>query len=203
VLNGLIRIEAIVNEVSIYNIYLPNFQKVAMFVCLIFINLSVLLAFMQNSELAKLDQLDLQILSKLVEDGKMPYTDIAKQLFVSSGTIHVRMKKMEELGIVKGSCLKIDYHKLGYDVMAYLGIFLDNNSLYEEVTEQLRNIPEVVTADYTTGTYGLLCKIVCKDTNHLRLVLQDKIQKIKGIQRTETFISLDERINRPLNFLEG
>lgn len=158
---------------------------------------------MQNSELPRLDQLDRQILAKLVEDAKMPYTDIAKQLFVSSGTIHVRMKKMEELGIVQGSSLTLDYHKLGYDVTAFLGIFLDKSSLYADVAEQLREIPEIVTANYTTGAYNILCKIVCKDTNHLRHVLQDKIQKIPGIQRTETFISLEERISRPVNFLEA
>lgn len=156
---------------------------------------------MQNSELLRLDQLDHQILAKLVEDGKTPYTDIAKQLFVSSGTIHVRMKKMEELGIVKGSSLTLDYHKLGYDVTAFLGVFLEKSSLYEEVTAHLQDIPEIVSVNYTTGAYGMLCKIVCKDTNHLRLVLQDKIQKVPGIQRTETFISLEERINRSVNFL--
>lgn len=158
---------------------------------------------MQNSELPRLDQLDHQILALLVEDGKMPYTDIAKQLFVSSGTIHVRMKKMEELGIVKGSSLTLDYHKLGYNVTAFLGVYLEKSSLYDEVTAQLRNVPELVSANFTTGPFGILCKIVCKDTNHLRLVLQDKIQKISGIQRTETFISLEERICRPVNFLEG
>ncbi|HAD12635.1 MAG TPA: transcriptional regulator AsnC [Saprospirales bacterium] len=158
---------------------------------------------MQNSELAKLDDLDRQILAKLVEDGKMAYTDIAKQLFVSSGTIHVRMKKMEDLGIVKGSSLNLDYHKLGYDVTAFIGIYLDKSSAYEVVTSYLRTIPELVSANYTTGTYGLLCKIVCKDTNHLRQVLQDKIQKIEGVQRTETFLSLEEPINRTVNFWEG
>lgn len=158
---------------------------------------------MQNLELPRLDQLDRQILSKLVEDGKMPYTDIAKQLFVSSGTIHVRMKKMEELGIVKGSSLTLDYHKLGYDVTAFLGIYLNNASLYEEVALQIQAIPEIVNAHYTTGAYSLLCKIVCKDTHHLRHVLQDKIQKIQGVQRTETFLSLEERIDRSVNFLES
>lgn len=151
----------------------------------------------------EIDHLDKQILAKLVEDGKMPYTDIAKILFVSSGTIHVRMKKMEQMGIVRGSSVLLDYHKLGYDVTAFLGIYLDKSSLYDEVVEQIKNIPEVVEANYTTGTYSILAKIVCKDTNHLRLVLHDKIQKIEGIQRTETFISLEESINRPVNFLEA
>ena len=150
------------------------------------------------TENPEIDQLDRQILAKLIEDGKMPYTDIAKMLFVSSGTIHVRMKKMEQMGIVLGSSLTVDYHKLGYDVTAFLGIYLDKSSLYDEVSEQLKQIPEIVEANYTTGLYSIFARIVCKDTNHLRLVLHDKIQKIPGIQRTETFISLQESIDRPI-----
>ena len=150
----------------------------------------------------EIDQLDKQILAKLVEDGKMPYTDIAKQLFVSGGTIHVRMKKLEQLGIVKGASLTVDYQKLGFDITAFLGIHLDKSSLYDEVAEQLKQIPEIVEANYTTGLYSIFTKIVCKDTNHLRQVLHDKIQKIPGIQRTETFISLEQSISRPVQFLE-
>jgi Lrp/AsnC family transcriptional regulator for asnA, asnC and gidA len=153
-------------------------------------------------DLPNIDHLDRQILSKLVEDGKMPYTDIAKQLFVSSGTIHVRMKKMEQMGIVKGSSLLIDYSKLGYDITAFLGIYLDKSSLYDDVADALGAIPEIVEANYTTGLYSVFVKIICKDTNHLRQVLHDKIQKISGVQRTETFISLEQRINRPINLVE-
>jgi Lrp/AsnC family transcriptional regulator, regulator for asnA, asnC and gidA len=155
------------------------------------------------SESLDIDQLDRQILAKLVEDGKTPYTEIARQLYVSSGTIHVRMRKMEDMGLVIGSSLNLNYHKLGYDVTAFLGIYLDKSSLYDEVVEQLRHIPEIVEANYTTGAYSILTKLVCKDTNHLRQVLHDKIQKITGIQRTETFISLEESISRPVNFLEA
>ena len=155
------------------------------------------------TENPEIDQLDKQILAKLIEDGKLPYTDIAKQLFVSSGTIHVRMKKMEQMGIVRGSSLIVDYHKLGFDVTAFLGIYLDKSSLYDEVAEQLKQIPEVVEANYTTGLYSIFARIVCKDTNHLRLILHDKIQKISGIQRTETFISLEQSISRPVHFLDS
>lgn len=150
-----------------------------------------------------IDQLDKQILAKLLEDGKAPYTDIAKQLYVSSGTIHVRMKKMEQLGIVLGSSLTIDYHKLGYVVTAFLGIYLDKSSMYDDVAEQLKQIPEVVEASYTTGLYSMFARIVCKDTHHLRVVLHDKIEKIAGIQRVESFIALEQSISRPLNFLEA
>jgi Lrp/AsnC family transcriptional regulator, regulator for asnA, asnC and gidA len=153
------------------------------------------------TENPEIDQLDKKILAKLMEDGKTPYTDIAKELYVSSGTIHVRMKKLEQMGIVKGASLTVDYHKLGYDITAFLGIYLDKSSLYDEVSNQLAEIPEIVDAHYTTGLYSIFAKIICKDTIHLRLVLHDKIQKIQGIQRTETFISLEQSINRSINFL--
>ncbi len=149
----------------------------------------------KNSEI---DNTDLKILSLLMENAGLPYTEIGKRVFVSGGTVHVRMKKMEQMGIVKGSQLLIDPAKLGWDISAFLGVYLDKSSLYEEVAADLEKIPEVVNIHYTTGIYSIFAKIVCRDTGHLREVLHDKIQKVKGIQRTETFISLDERINRSI-----
>ncbi|MFM7154305.1 MAG: Lrp/AsnC ligand binding domain-containing protein [Bacteroidota bacterium] len=154
---------------------------------------------MENPEI---DQLDRQILSRLLEDGKTPYTDLAKQLFVSSGTIHVRMRKLENTGIVLGSTLIVDYYKLGYTITAFLGIYLDKSSLYGEVAQRLKEVKEVVEANYITGSYSILAKIICRDTNHLHEILRNKIQPIPGIQRTETFISLEETIGRRVEFLE-
>jgi len=145
-----------------------------------------------------IDSTDLRILSLLIENAALPYTEIGKRVFVSGGTVHVRMKKMEQLGIVKGSQLLIDPTKLGWDISAFLGVYLDKSSLYEQVASELERIPEVVNIHYTTGIYSIFVKIVCRDTGHLREILHDKIQKVNGIQRTETFISLEERINRSI-----
>jgi len=146
----------------------------------------------------KIDDLDYKILRILMRDAKIPYTDIAKKLFVSSGTVHVRMRKLESMGIVTGSQIIIEHGKLGYDVVAFLGIYLEKSSLYNQVINELQKIPEIVGAHYTTGVYSIFAKIICQDTNHLREVLSRDIQKIQGIQRTETFISLHESINRPV-----
>ena len=149
-----------------------------------------------------LDELDHQILDILMKNAKVPYTEIAKQLFVSGGTIHVRMKKMEEAGVVTGYHLSVDHTKLGYDIAAFLGIYLDKSSLYAQVADGLNKIPEVVGAHYTKGLYNIFAKIICRDTDHLRTVLHDKIQNIQGIQRTETFISLQESINRSVPMMD-
>jgi Lrp/AsnC family transcriptional regulator for asnA, asnC and gidA len=148
----------------------------------------------------EIDNVDLKILALLTEDAKMPYTEVAKKVFVSGGTVHVRMRKMEEMGIVKGTTLKMDYSKMGYDITAFLGIYLEKSSLYDQVIKRLYLIPEVVKIHYTTGNYNIFIKLHCKDTDHLKDVLHDKIQQIEGIERTETIISLEESLNRHIQF---
>ena len=146
-----------------------------------------------------IDEIDKQILSILMKNAKTSYQEIGKQLFVSPGTVHVRLKKLQKSGLIKGSQINVDYGLLGYDISAFLGIYLEKSSLYEQVEAELIKIPEVVGAHYTTGVYSIFAKVVCKDTDHLRTILSEKIQLIPGIQRTETFISLYESINRPLS----
>ena len=155
----------------------------------------------QNSEIEKIDATDLKILSLLIENANMPYTEIGKRVFVSGGTVHVRMDKLEKMGVVKGAQLIVNPAKLGWDISAFLGVYLDKSSLYDDVAADLELIPEVVSIHYTTGIYSIFAKIICRDTEHLRQVLHDKIQKVAGIQRTETFISLEERINRSIPLL--
>ena len=143
-----------------------------------------------------LDKLDYQIIHEMMQSSEISYADLGKKLFVSGGTIHVRIKKLQELGIVKGSKLNVDIKSLGYDVIAFIGIYLEKSSMYDTVAKELKNIPEIVRLNYTTGNYSKFAEIVCKDINQLRFVLHDELQKIKGIERTETFISLEESFNR-------
>jgi Lrp/AsnC family transcriptional regulator for asnA, asnC and gidA len=143
-----------------------------------------------------LDKLDLQIIQEMMEDAEVSYADLGKKLFVSGGTIHVRIKKLEELGVVKGKKLSVDLKELGYDVIAFIGIYLEKSSLYDSVAKELKKVPQIVRLNYTTGNYSMFAEIVCKDIQQLRYVLHDELQKIKGIERTETFISLEESLVR-------
>jgi len=143
-----------------------------------------------------LDRLDIQIIQEMMNDAEISYADLGKKLFVSGGTIHVRIKKLEELKVVTGKRLSIDVRALGYDVIAFIGIYLEKSSMYDDVAKELKKIPQVVRVNYTTGNYSMFAEIVCKDIGQLRFVLHDELQKIKGIERTETLISLEESFNR-------
>lgn len=148
--------------------------------------------------LYQIDKLDQDILSMVMKDATIPFTEIAKELLVSSGTVHVRMKKLQEMGVIKGAQFEIDPTKIGYDICAFLGIFLERGSEYNEAVARMKKIQEIVELHYLTGTYSMFAKIYCRDTNHLREVLNEKIQSIKGVSRTETFISLEESFKRQI-----
>lgn len=142
----------------------------------------------------KLDNVDHQILDMLIENSRVPFTDIAKKHNVSAGTIHVRVKKMEEAGIITGSSLNVDYKKLGYSFIAYVGIFLNKTSQTKFVLERLKTIPNVTVAHITTGKFNIFCKIRAKNTSHAKDIIY-QIDDIEGVLRTETMISLEESIN--------
>ncbi|MBS1658947.1 MAG: Lrp/AsnC ligand binding domain-containing protein [Chitinophagales bacterium] len=147
------------------------------------------------------DKLDLQIIGEMMKDASASYKVLGKKLFVSAGTIHVRMKKLQRLGVLSGSSYHINLKKIGYDITAFIGIYLEKSSLYATVAKDLKKIPEIVRLNYTTGNYSMFAEIVCRDMEHLRLVLYDKLQHVRGIERTETLISLDESFKRSAEIL--
>ena len=149
----------------------------------------------------EIDNTDLKILEILMEDANKPFTEVAKKVYVSQGTVHVRMSKMEDAGIVEKTTLKINYAKLGYDITAFIGIYLEKSALYDQVLAKLKEIPEITSIHYTTGNYSMFLKIHCRDTNHLKEVLHDKMQQVEGIDRTETMISLEESLDRSLKLV--
>ncbi|TYB76218.1 Lrp/AsnC family transcriptional regulator [Bizionia myxarmorum] len=142
----------------------------------------------------KLDDVDHQILEMLIDNTRVPFTDIAKKLVISAGTVHVRVKKMEEAGIIKGSSLTLDYKKLGYAFIAYVGVFLQKTSQTKFVLERINEIPYVTVAHITTGKFNVFCKIRAKNTEHAKEVIF-MIDDIEGVYRTETMISLEESLN--------
>ncbi|SRX55828.1 Lrp/AsnC family transcriptional regulator [Aequorivita sp. CIP111184] len=142
----------------------------------------------------KLDDTDHKILDLLIDNTRIPFTDIAKKLEISAGTIHVRVKKMEEAGIITGSSLQVDYQKLGYSFIAYVGVFIFKTSQTQFVLERISEIPFVTVASVTTGKFNIFCKIRAKNTSHAKDIIY-QIDDIEGVSRTETMISMEESIN--------
>lgn len=153
---------------------------------------------MKMEENYEIDSLDIKILNYLRKDARMPFLEIARKLYVSAGTIHQRIEKLKEAKVITGSEITIDYKKLNYNVTVLLGIHVNNTSEISEVIDELQSLDEVCEAYYTTGNYALFAKIMVKDIDHFHDFLTKKLQTIKGIRSTESFISLKQVVNKDL-----
>ncbi len=147
-----------------------------------------------------MDHIDKIILSALSKDARATLKELAKACNMSTVAIHQRLKKLEENQVIKGYQIQLDYNAFGYTTLVYIGVFLERAGLYREVLKKLKKIPEVLECNFTTGNYSLLIKIICKDNSDLMQVLSEKIQAIKGVARTETFVILENGINRGYEF---
>jgi Lrp/AsnC family transcriptional regulator for asnA, asnC and gidA len=145
-----------------------------------------------------IDGIDKIILNHLMLDARTPILSIAREIGISGAAIHQRLRKLEASGLIAGSKFVINPKILGFKTMAFVGIFLDSSSKYKEAVKRLKDIDEVIESHYTTGNYAIFVKIICKDNEHLMQVLNHEIQNIKGVARTETFISLDQQIDRQI-----
>ena len=154
---------------------------------------------MKVLDVIRIDGIDKIILKNLMEDARMSINQLAKLVGISGAAVHQRLKKLEKAQLIQGSQMKVNPKKLGYTTLAFVGIYLDKAMNNPSAVEQLRKINEVIECHYTTGNWSILVKILCKDNEHLMNLLNNQIQKIEGISRTETFISLDQQISRKIN----
>ncbi|RAJ18110.1 Lrp/AsnC family transcriptional regulator [Olleya aquimaris] len=145
-----------------------------------------------------IDGIDKKILRALMQDARTPVLEIARQVGISGAAIHQRLRKLEKSKLISGSKFVINPKVLGYTTMAFVGIYLDKAISNPEAVKQLKKIPEVLECHYTTGNWSILIKILCKDNAHLMHLLNSEIQSIEGVSRTETFISLDQQIERQI-----
>ncbi len=145
----------------------------------------------------QLDSIDKEIIYMLMDNAKSSLSNISKSVGISTTAVHQRIKKLEQAGVIETSISFLNPKKIGYKVISYIGVFLDLPSHYPDMVKSLKDINEVVEAHYTTGNYTIFLKVICKDNDHLMQILS-KLQQLKGVIRTETFISLEQGIYRQL-----
>jgi Lrp/AsnC family transcriptional regulator for asnA, asnC and gidA len=151
-----------------------------------------------NSLQVEIDGIDKEILRDLMDDARKPILQIANKIGISGAAIHQRLRKLEQSGVISGSKFTVNNKVLGYNTMAFVGIYLDKAARNSEAVRDLKKITEVLECHYTTGNWSILIKIICLDNEHLMHLLNTKIQAIEGVSRTETFISLDQQIDRQI-----
>lgn len=145
---------------------------------------------------ADIDELDEKILKLITQNARIPFLEVARECGVSGAAIHQRVQRLMNLGVVTGSEFIVNPQKLGYNTCAYMGIHLDKAKFHIQVVEALSKIPEIIECHYTTGQYAIFVKIQTKTNKHLKQLIDERLQEIEGIARTETFMSLEMEFKR-------
>jgi len=135
-----------------------------------------------------LDKVDREILKILQKDARISFSKIAKMLDLSESTIHMRIKRLREEGVLRGFYADIDPEKLGLKVSAFIMLKADPKT-YQEVLERLKAMKEVVEIYDVTGEYYALLKVMVHDNEELASVL-DKIGRMEGVTDTYTMMVL-------------
>lgn len=146
--------------------------------------------------LPQIDELDEKILRLITKNARIPFLEVARECGVSGAAIHQRVQRLLNLGVVSGSEFIVNPAKLGYNTCAYMGLYLDKAKYHTQVVEAIKKIPEIVECHYTTGSYAIFIKIQTKTNKHLKRIIDEELQEIEGIARTETFISLEMEFKR-------
>lgn len=144
----------------------------------------------------QIDELDEKILRLITKNARIPFLEVARECGVSGAAIHQRVQRLLNLGVVSGSEFIVNTQKLGYNTCAYMGIHLEKAKFHQQVVKALQTIPEIVECHYTTGSYAIFIKIQTKTNKHLKKIIDEQLQEIDGIARTETFISLEMMFKR-------
>lgn len=136
-----------------------------------------------------MDTTDYQIIQFLVEDGRMPYSQIATQIGVSTGTVHQRVKRLRERGYIESFTVDLNWEALGYPVDAFISIRDNGSQGLEELSERLSTIPFVKSSAAVTGEFDLLLHLKARSSSHLGEIL-DEIRRIApGPSRTVVTLS--------------
>ncbi len=147
-----------------------------------------------------LDELDEQILKIVINNARIPFLEVARACNVSGAAVHQRIRKLTDIGIIKGSNYIVDPERMGYETCAFIGIYLKDPELFDDVVAALSKVPEVVECHYTTGKYDMFIKMYARNNRHLMKIIHDRLQGI-GIARTETLISFTEGLHRQVPIL--
>ncbi|WAA09398.1 Lrp/AsnC family transcriptional regulator [Fervidibacillus albus] len=146
-----------------------------------------------------MDQIDYAILDILDQNGRATATEISKKVHLSIPAVSERIRNLEELNIIERYLLKINRKALDYTLLAFLFVTIDTAENIEIFRKTIVTYPEVLECHHITGEYDYILKILTTDTKELEYFISNKLKTIKGVQRSNTFISmltLKEEMNR-------
>jgi DNA-binding Lrp family transcriptional regulator len=140
------------------------------------------------------DEIDAQILSILQREGRLPNADLARRIDLSPPATHARLRRLEELGLIRGYAALLDREKAGFDMLCFIQLNLQRHQpdVVEGVRAAIREMPEVLECHHVTGEYDLLLKVVVCHRKDLERFVVERLTSVPGLARIQTSLVLSE-----------
>jgi Lrp/AsnC family transcriptional regulator for asnA, asnC and gidA len=147
-----------------------------------------------------LDDTDRAILRALQEDARTPFSEIARRIDMSSATVHDRVSRLKEAGVIEGYHAKVNAQKVGYSTSAFVGLRIEQSreDAVEGFVDHLRDVDGVQEVHLTTGDWDVLIRVYAEDTEGLRELLFDHVAGVEGFGRSHTMVVLGTEHDDPV-----
>jgi Lrp/AsnC family transcriptional regulator, leucine-responsive regulatory protein len=132
-----------------------------------------------------IDGLDIKILKILQEQGRTKRNEIAEAVGLSIPSVSERLHKLETRGILEGYYAKVNKKAFGYDIMAYIHVFMESSKHYKTLISKVEKIPQILECHSVLGEGSHLLKAIVKNTESLEKLLSE-IQSWPGVTATKT-----------------
>jgi Lrp/AsnC family leucine-responsive transcriptional regulator len=139
---------------------------------------------------ADLDPIDRRILAILQQDAKRSQADVAKDVGLTAPSVNERIRKLERAGYILGYAAILDQRKLGYDITAFVEVFVEHPKFEAPFIEAVAALDEVLECHHITGEFSLLLKVKVIDMPAFRRLLIEKLNTIRGVRQTRTVMVL-------------
>ena len=142
----------------------------------------------------RLDDLDRRLLAHLQDDARITSVELARRLNLSAPGLQKRVRKLEQLGVIKGYATLVSRQAVGLDLLCFVQVLLAHHrpGSVERFPARIRKLPEVLECYYLTGEIDYLLKVVVATHDDLERYLYDKLMKVDGFERVRTSIVLKE-----------
>ena len=137
----------------------------------------------------ELDETDREILRILMDDARTPFSEVARQIDMSSATVHDRVGRMEDAGVIEGYHARVDPRAIGLNISAIVGLRVEQGR-EEETLTRLTEIDGVQEVHLTTGQWDVMMRVIAEDADQLRELMFDTIAQMEGFARSQTMVIL-------------
>jgi Lrp/AsnC family leucine-responsive transcriptional regulator len=137
------------------------------------------------------DELDYKVLYVLQRNGRITWSELAKELGLSNPATAERVRRLEEQGLINGYTALIDPFRVGCELTAFVGVTLERPEHRAPFLKCIGQLEEIQECHHVAGDDDYLLKIRCRNTRDLDRIISQEIKGLSGIVRTRTTIVMD------------